>query len=392
MRLKLRNAKRFLLLALYPANTMLICGAITLVLNGLFFGLRGRLMPGSVLYDVCFALITGVTASFFVTVVVELTGNYKSNKLAWQELQEYYSAVERFENMKQVHMGQTPSQRARKQAVDEFKAAGGIYEEDEDDRPKDLIRATWQLLPQLMPVLLATLENKKQFLTDDEIDTLRDIQMEYREIRFVVQQRVSDLLRYNVLNHPDRDFLKGTYPQNILDDMPDWVVKYMATQAGEAATERMVDQIMTDGFLLKQFMKDYHVSEAGLAHDEDREPEEEEDEEDTREEDDPADAWEMNEETFRAENKRMMEELAQREMPSDTRLLSQACRNIARSIDDLEKHIVKKPYVGELLQRDRRMATASMNNPFSRMAYQSTKEYLAERGRYAEKENPQSRL
>jgi hypothetical protein len=87
MKFKLQNAKRFLLLALYPANTMVICGAITLVLNGLFFGLRGQLIPDSVLYDVCFALITGVTASFFVTVVVELTGNYKSNKLAWQELQ-----------------------------------------------------------------------------------------------------------------------------------------------------------------------------------------------------------------------------------------------------------------------------------------------------------------
>jgi hypothetical protein len=224
--------------------------------------------------------------------------------------------------------------------------------------------------------------------------------MEYREIRFVVQQRVSDLLRYNVLNHPDRDFLKGTYPQNILDDMPVWVVKYMATQAGEAATEQMVDRIMTDDFLLEQFMKDYDVSETGLAgyhdpYDEDREPEEEdplEEESWEKEEDDSPDDWEMDEETFRAENKRMMEELAQREMPSDTRLLSQACRNIARSIDDLEKHIVKKPYVGELLQRDRTMATASLNDPFSRMAYQSTKEYLAERGRYAEKENPQSRL
>jgi hypothetical protein len=163
--------------------------------------------------------------------------------------------------------------------------------------------------------------------------------------------------------------------------MPDWMVEHVASQAGEAAIQQMADQIMTDDFFLEQFMKDYDVSETGLAgyhdpYDEDWEPKEEdplEEEPWDEEEDGLTEGWGMDEETFRAENKRMTEELAQRGKPFDTWLLSKSCQSIARSVNDLEKHIVKRPYVGVLLQWLISSPARSLDNSISRIEYQHTK-------------------
>lgn len=54
-----------------------------------------------------FALTTGAVGSSIVSFVVELTSNYRHNKLAWYELQDYYSAIEEFEITKQVKMQNT---------------------------------------------------------------------------------------------------------------------------------------------------------------------------------------------------------------------------------------------------------------------------------------------
>lgn len=84
-------------------------------------------------YNIVFALTTGAVASFFVSFVVELSNNYRHNKLAWYELKEYYLTVMGYESHKQVMMKLTPHQRAEKKAHEEFVAAGGIEEIDEYD-------------------------------------------------------------------------------------------------------------------------------------------------------------------------------------------------------------------------------------------------------------------
>ena len=77
-------------------------------------------------YNMVYALTTGAIASFFVTFVVELSNNYRHNKLAWYESQDYYSVVMKYESYKQIMMQQTPHQREEKKAHDEFVAAGGV--------------------------------------------------------------------------------------------------------------------------------------------------------------------------------------------------------------------------------------------------------------------------
>ena len=179
-------------------------------------------VQNSILYDILFALITGATASFIVSIVIELSNNYKNNKLAWHELMEYYFVVADYELMKKVLMRDTVDQREEQEMVEEPADREGILQ-DGIEHSADLIQATWKQLPKVMPVLKQTLEDKKQFLTDDEILALRSIVSSYQEIRTEIFHRLMSPLLYNALNHPDEAYLKGIYPQNILDDMPEWM-------------------------------------------------------------------------------------------------------------------------------------------------------------------------
>lgn len=140
MRLKyrLKEMVRFLRFAFYPRITLITCFLITVLLNLFYFAMM-RFLPDNFAYDeLLFALVTGATASFFVTLVVELSGNYKSNKLAWYELQSYYEIVIEYESMKHILMKQSPHQRAERMRKE-------------------------------------TLETKKMFLTDAEIFSLQGI-------------------------------------------------------------------------------------------------------------------------------------------------------------------------------------------------------------------------
>lgn len=135
-------------------------------------------------YNMVYALTTGAIASFFVTLVVEMSNNYRHNKLAWYELQDYYSAVMKYESYKQIMMQQTPHQRAEWKAYDEFVAAGGV---EEQDVPEDIIQITWKQLPDFIPVLRQTLDEKKEFLSDAENEELLVLFSEYKQIRFCFQ-------------------------------------------------------------------------------------------------------------------------------------------------------------------------------------------------------------
>ena len=170
-----------------------------------------------------------MTGSFFVSIVVELSGNYRNNKLAWQELQDYYSIVDEYETIKQVYMENTPSQRAEKKARNEFvdsifksdvgtKLTDEIMEELKniaEEHSKDIIESTWEQLPKIIPVLRRTLDEKKAFLNDDEIFALRVIIDNYLQIRHEVMEllQMSPML-YDIFNSPDQEFLN--YPKTFL--------------------------------------------------------------------------------------------------------------------------------------------------------------------------------
>lgn len=57
-------------------------------------------------------------------------------------------------------------------------------------------------------------------------------------------------------------------------------------------------------------------------------------------------------------------------------VISKSCSNLAESIDILERRIIKKPYYGISLEFERNAEKASMDDPMSKLGYESEKERL----------------
>lgn len=158
----------------------------------------------------------------------------------------------------------TPHQRAEKKAHEEFVAAGGIEEIDEYDQPKDIVQITWERLPNMMPVFKQTFNDKKQFLSDIEIDELESIVSEYKQIQSVVYKRIlMSPMYYDALNHPDENYLASIYPNDILKNMPAWIRKYLSSTESQKACERYVEALLSDFTLLSQYMENYEISQKG---------------------------------------------------------------------------------------------------------------------------------
>lgn len=373
---RLKESLQFIAFAFYPKTTLIACVVFSVIVIAILGVVMALIPNDSGWYNLIFALTTGAAGSFFVSFVVEMANNYRHNKLAWHELQDYFSVVTDYESMKQVLMQHNPSQRAEKKAHEEFVAAGGMEELDEEDQPKDLIQVTWEQIPKIIPVFRKTFDEKKAYLSDSEIIELKNIMADFREIRSEIKTLImlSPLL-HNVLNHPDEEILSNQYSKNVLADMPDWIRKHIASNESQLAMERMIDAILEDDFLLTYFMKDYDISQHGLDSyqspfdEEDYEPEEvDEDEYDFSEPED--------EEDFKALHNAQGRMLIEENRSFVSWHISQCCSNIAESIDILERAILKQPYYSMHLEFDRGAEKAPLDSPISTIMYEHEKRRL----------------
>lgn len=126
LRYRIKEAFQFLSFAFYPKTTLIACVVFSLIIIMALVFVILTIPRGSNWYNVVFALTTGTVGSSIVSFVVELTSNYRHNKLAWYELQDYYFAITEFETHKQVKMQNTTFQRAEIKAREEFRSAGGV--------------------------------------------------------------------------------------------------------------------------------------------------------------------------------------------------------------------------------------------------------------------------
>lgn len=374
---RIKEAFHFLIFAFYPKTTLIACFVFSLVvISALIFAML-TMPQDSNWYNVVFALTTGAVGSSIVSFVVELTSNYRHNKLAWYELQDYYSAIETFELAKQIGMHNTSFQRAEIKAREEFRAAGGV-EEFYDEEPKDIIQITWEELPKLIPVLRTAINDKKEFLSDKEIIVISAILAYYERIKFSVRKYILlSPMTYDAFNHPDEDYLRNLYPSDALKNMSDWVRKHLASTESQKACELYAETILSDSFLLSHVMKDYDVSQNGIdsyQSEIDKEKELKElDESEYLEEYDPED-----EETFRAINEAYSKRMEEEDRPFVSWLLSNSCQNISESIDNLEKLILKKPLYGSMLKMDRNSSKESLHSFMAKISYESEKKRLDE--------------
>lgn len=88
--------------AFYPLETLMVCAVFTAATAAVLAVLLSYVQEGTTAYNVLFALTTGAVVSFFVSLIVELTNNYRHNKLGWYELADYYDAIAKFEQNKQL--------------------------------------------------------------------------------------------------------------------------------------------------------------------------------------------------------------------------------------------------------------------------------------------------
>lgn len=71
-------------------------------------------------------------------------------------------------------------------------------------------------------------------------------------------------MTYDALNHPDEEYLKSIYPEDVIKNMPEWIRKYWSSKESKRVCELYVDTILSDDMLLLRFMDNYDVSETGL--------------------------------------------------------------------------------------------------------------------------------
>lgn len=356
------EAIRFAKFAFYPKKTLLFCLLAVLVTNLAAWLYLGRVQDDAS-RGIALSLATGATASFFVAIVIELPSNYKRNMLAWHELRHYYMAVSDYEIRKQVFMRGVASKSAERQTSVDFKVSGkGVSERGLRSEAEDLVAVTWKLLPDIMPVLAKTYESKKAFLSKLEIEELESICSSYRLVKKEVKCILGYPLLYNMLNHPDEQTIKGELPENIVDDIPEWLVRGFARKEEEAALDRLVDVVMSDAFLLERLMDGYEIAQKTI---------EEYDSDAASDESSclfgelelflfenfPPEE-EMSEEEFKASRAAVAQTVEAAWKESVSYLISSSCKSIAESIDVLEKHITDKPYIGLMLKLTRKTSEA----------------------------------
>lgn len=369
----------FLAFAFYPATTLITCTVFSAIVIAVLEILMATAEPNSAWYNVIFALTTGAAASFFVSIIVEMSSNFKHNRLAWHELQEYYRVLMNYEGNKQVAMQLTPHQRAENKAYEEYLAAGGSEKKSEAYKPKDIIQTTWREIPEIIPVFKRTISEKKEFLSEKEIEELEIILSEYETIRFAVKDRIlMSPMTYDALNNPDEEFLKSIYSANVIKNMPEWIKTDLARKESKKACECYIDEILSDANLLQEFMKDYDVSENGLNQYRD-EVDEQESAEDI--ESDFEYNEQEDEETFRREIEEFNQQMEIEGRSFWSHQLSRSCRNIAERVDKLEKCASIKPYYGMLITAWRNSQSEPIDDEISKMAYESEKLRLKELSR-----------
>lgn len=333
MKYKIKNLICLLRLALYPTTTILCCLIATITFNIIIGYFMYRVETNSNLYNVLFALVTGITASFIVSVVVELSNNYRSNRLSCYELDEYYHALISFELNKTV--------------------ANKFILECEEHNIHDIVQYVWQELPKMASLLLRTFENKKAFLSDDEIKILSSIKSEYDGIKDEVCSVIKLSLHYNTMNHPDKNYLCNKYPDNILKDSPVWLRKYLATKESEEAIKELTDVVMTDDFLLSQIMSDYDISIQSMndyMNGSSDDSTENLQENDASIDDMNFDFKNMTEAEHQTWCEEVNKNIAEERKSFVSWYISNSCYRIAQHIEQLKKHVSQKTYVGIFLE------------------------------------------
>lgn len=227
-----------------PFLTIGVCLILTVLLNALLFLVMQWLPEESTLYSLIYALITGVTASFFASICIEFSNNYRSNRMRALELSEYFGAVFDYEISKDILMHPKDPEYS-------FPAM-------------DELQVVWYHLPTLMPILQKTYEEKKEHLSLREAESLKLILMEYEYIKRDFLNELQLRLRCELSDVP-----VSSLPDDLLEALPYEYTLDLRMQEWDRMLQEIVDRRFDSGNILKKEGIDWMpVSKKDLADEE----------------------------------------------------------------------------------------------------------------------------
>lgn len=94
---KFPNRIRYIAMAIRPADVLLLCCCLTIIISVACILVLMRSTPNSVCYDISIAILTGVIASGLVSISIELANNYRHNRQRYVVLNEYLYMVSMYE-------------------------------------------------------------------------------------------------------------------------------------------------------------------------------------------------------------------------------------------------------------------------------------------------------
>lgn len=224
-----------------PFLTIGVCLLLTVLLNALLFLVMQWLPEESTLYSLIYALITGVTASFFASICIEFSNNYRNNRMRALELSEYFGAVFDYEISRDILMHP---------------------EDPEYSFPAmDELQVVWYHLPTLMPIFQKTYEDKKAYLSIREAESLKLILMEYGYIKRDFLNELQSHLCCELSDAP-----VSSLPDDLLEALPYEYTLDLRMQERDRMLQEIVDRRFESGNILKKDGMDWMpVSEKDLA-------------------------------------------------------------------------------------------------------------------------------
>lgn len=376
LKYKIKNLWRIIRYAFYPKTALIICIVSAVVIDAVLAVIMLNLDNPSRRYDLVFALLTGVTASFVVSFIIECAGNYRRNNMAFYELDEYFFGIEEFLFSDAIRQKKSITQLAEQMAINEYIAMGGKYEADESDEPLDSVQVVWSALPKLYSLLKITYEQKRAYLSLTEILVIKDILSFWEYIRYNVEDALLDRLQPRALNIPDVDWMHNVFQDNIIQELDDWMLKKLAVKQSRKSIKEICDSIMEDSFMLSYFMRDYDISEesSGRFGNHDLDSDSSYDEEEV-EEDEPFEE-DMSDEDFVNMRKAENLEIAKWRKNAIEEEISFYCSKIYDQIMVLKEEIRKHPYVGLEIDIREDLSRNIKKSPFTEYVYNKTKERL----------------
>lgn len=336
---------QFITFAFYPMINLIVCSIFTFILFVILIIVSNLIPKDSIGYSIVYALATGAIGSFFVSIIVEMSSNYRHNELAFNELQDYHQTFISFELAKQSLFQYLPTQSKEKKALGKYKIASDKFEDCLFEE-NDIIQFTWQQLHKVVPIMKNTLENKKEFLSNKEIKWLSLIISDYNAIRrdllFILD--TSLLIPYN--KTIQEEVLYSKYSRSIVDSINPYIKNHLLQKERTDFLNHFLDVIMSDCDLLKAFFGDYDISQNGL---DNYKQEEEVDDYSTFE----SSLHKSNDFTSYEKEGDIEENLLEMNEKLKSVLtfhICTCCSNIFNGIEHLEKIILKKPYYGMMLK------------------------------------------